>query len=114
MIEYEGPQPVRRFEWERIVRRASMPAGVKFLAFVLASYADGDGTRVHPSNIRLANVIEKTPRTVERGMAWLQSAGFIVRTKYGNRHIGLPNEYRLTVPADVLDRLVLDADEWKV
>ncbi|NKT17602.1 hypothetical protein GS688_07820 [Rhodococcus hoagii] len=110
----EAPHPARRFEWERVVRRATMPPGVKFLAFTLASYSDADGTRIHPSNARLANVIEKTERTVERGMAWLQSAGFIVVTQAGNHRAGLANEYRLTLPADILDRLVLDVDEKKV
>lgn len=110
----EAPHPARRFEWERVVRRATMPPGVKFLAFMMASYGDADGTRIHPSNARLANVIEKTERTVERGMAWLQSAGFIVVTRHGNRRAGLANEYRLTLPPDVLDRLVLDAEERPV
>jgi hypothetical protein len=110
----EAPQPSRRFEWERVVRRATMPPGVKFLAFTLASYADADGTHMHPSNARLANVIEKTERTVERGMSWLQSAGFLVVTQAGNRRAGLANEYRLTLPADILDRLVLDVDERRV
>src|SRR5437879_1725471 len=41
-------QPCGRFEWERILRRAVMPLRVKFLAFVLASYADADGSNVRP------------------------------------------------------------------
>ncbi|BDC74991.1 helix-turn-helix domain-containing protein [Prescottella equi] len=107
----EAPQPAHRFEWERVMRRVSMPAGVKGLAFVLASYADGDGTRIHPSNARLANVMEKSEKTIERGMTWLVAAGFVVITRRRNSRAGIANEYRLTLPVDVLDRMVLDPDE---
>ncbi|WFR74425.1 helix-turn-helix domain-containing protein [Prescottella defluvii] len=75
-----------------------MPAGVKGLAFVLASYGDGDGTRIHPSNARLANVMERSEKTIERGMKWLVSAGFVVITRHKNGQAGIANEYRLTLP----------------
>ncbi|MFG1785680.1 helix-turn-helix domain-containing protein [Rhodococcus oryzae] len=107
----EAPQPARKYDWERVVRRVSMPAGVKGLAFVLASYADGDGTRIHPSNARLANVMERSEKTIERGMKWLVSTGFVVITRHKNGQAGIANEYRLTLPADVVYRMALDPDE---
>ncbi|MFD4294156.1 helix-turn-helix domain-containing protein [Rhodococcus sp. NPDC058532] len=107
----DAPQPCDRFDWERVVRRVSMPTGAKFVALTLATYADGDGTRIRPSNARLANVIEKSERTVERSMAWLRSAGFIAVTSRKNRFAGQANEYRLTLPADVLELMVLDPSD---
>ncbi|MFF0816614.1 hypothetical protein ACFYVR_15905 [Rhodococcus sp. NPDC003318] len=107
----ESPQPCDRFDWERVVRRVSMPSGVKFVALALATYADGDGSRIRPSNARLAAVLEKSERTVERGMSWLVSAGFVSITAHRNRHAGLATEYRLSLPSDVLDRVVLDVED---
>lgn len=110
----EGPQPMGRFDWERIVRRASMPGSAKFLALTLATYASKDGTRVLPGEQRLARVMGVAPRTIERGFKWLRENEFVTLTKKGNRHQGRVNEYRLTVPSDVLERLTLDPDERDV
>lgn len=103
-----------RFDWERIVRRASMPGSAKFLALTLATYANKDGSRIMPGEQRLACVMQVTPRTVERGFKWLRDNDFVSLTKKGNRHQGRANEYRLTVPSDVLERLILDPDERDV
>lgn len=102
-------EPVRRFEWERIMRRLVVPPPVKLLAFILASYADGNGTRIRPGNEILANVTGTSVRTVERNLSTLKRHGLIgvVKRGGGRSNAGRPTEYRLTIPVDLLDRLVL-------
>lgn len=106
--------PVDRFEWERIVRRVQMPSGTKYLALMLATYADQDGSRIRPGVERLALVMCVTDRTVKRSLSALRELGLIERTKQGNRHAGLADTYRLTVPSTVLDEPMLSPDETAV
>lgn len=101
--------PTGRFEWERIVRRAILPEPVKFMAFVLGSYADPDGSRVRPGNEVLAAVTGKGVRTVRRLLADLLELGLIeLVTRGGGRgRVGHASVYRLTLPTDLLDRIEL-------
>lgn len=110
-IEFEdGQQSVDRFDWERIVRRVQMPSGVKYLALMLATFSDIDGSRIHPGVEHLGRAMEVSNRTVIRNMSWLRENGFVTRSKKGNRYQSLADEYQLTVPPDVLDRLDLDPE----
>ena len=104
-------KPMARFEWERIIRRAALPSQVKYLALMAATYGNTDGTSVRPGVERLARVMSVSEPTVKRNLSALRTAGFIERTKQGNRHAKKSDEYRLTVPSDVLERLALDPDE---
>lgn len=101
--------PTGRFEWERIVRRAMLPEPVKYLAFVLATYADPDGSRVRPGLPVLAAVTGKAVRTVRRLLAELVDHGLIelVSRGGGRGHNGRASVYRLTLPTDLLDRVEL-------
>ncbi|BCF84556.1 MULTISPECIES: helix-turn-helix domain-containing protein [Rhodococcus] len=110
-IEFEdGQQSVDRFVWEGIVRRVSMPSGAKYLALMLATFSDSDGSRIYPGIGLLGRTMEVSERTVIRNLGWLRDNGFVTRSKKGNRHLSMSDEYQLTVPPDVLDRLVLDPD----
>lgn len=107
----DSNQPIGRFEWERIVKRARMPKGAKFLALILATFgASKDGSNVRPSVERLAREMEVSERTVNRSFVWLRENGWVTRVRRGNRWQGRTDEYRLTIPVDVLDRLWLDPD----
>ena len=106
--------PVDRFEWERVVRRVQTHSTTKYLALVLATYADQDGSRIRPGVERLALVMCVSEKTVKRAFAELRALGLVERTKQGNRHRGLADEYRLTVPSTQLDEPMLDPDETAV
>lgn len=106
--------PVDRFEWERVLRRVQMPSGAKFLALMMATYADQNGSRVRPGVERLARVMCMSEPTVKRSLSTLRDLGLIERTKQGNRHAGLADEYRLTVPSTLLDHPMLDPDETAI
>ncbi|MFI9507548.1 hypothetical protein [Nocardia sp. NPDC052566] len=106
-----GLLPVDRFEWERLVRRIEMDKTAKYLGLMLATYAERDGTRVRPGVERLALVTCMSEPTVKRALSALRALGLIERTRRGNRHAGLADEYRLTVPSNLLDHPMLDPDE---
>ena len=112
--------PVGRFEWERLVRRVRIPAdvdGVKIpkpsvmrtVALTLASYANADGSRVRPGLPRLAAVTQLSKSSVSRAVTALRSLGLVERVVCGsaNGRRGWSDEYRLTVPADLLEVMEL-------
>lgn len=106
-------KPVDRFEWERIVRRVQMHSTTKFLALMLATYADQDGTRVRPGVEKLVLVMCVSEKTVKRALSDLRDIGLIQRTKQGNRHAGMADEYRLVCPSNLMDRPMLSPEEEK-
>ncbi|QII04351.1 helix-turn-helix domain-containing protein [Rhodococcoides fascians A25f] len=88
-----------------------MPGSTKFLALVLATFSSSrTGSNVHPSVARLAREMEVSERTVNRGMDWLRNHGWIVRVRQGNRWKNQADEYRLSLPSNVLEVMQLDPD----
>ncbi|MFE7799051.1 helix-turn-helix domain-containing protein [Nocardia sp. NPDC057440] len=104
-------KPMDRFEWERIIRRLRIPAKDKYLALMLATYAESDGSRVFPGVDRLALVMCTGTATVKRQLATLRDLGLVERVKQGNRHAGLADEYRLTIPLNLSDFPMLTPEE---
>ncbi len=106
-----------RYEWERIVRRVIMPGPTKYVGLTLATYANADGTSIYPGNERLAAVTCQSDKTVRRALAWLRGGYLIERLREGSRggRGGFADEYRLTLPSDLLNRhILLDPDESPV
>jgi len=102
-------RPVGRYEWEAILRRAVLPKDVKYVGLVLATYADPDGTRVRPGAQELAAASEQSEPTVRRRVAELRALGLITQVSRGGGRggAGKAAEYRLTLPADLLERIEL-------
>lgn len=100
------PAPMDRFDWERVVRSMEMPSGPKYLALMMATYADQDGSRVHPGVDLLARDMAVSEKTVDRSLKTLRELGLVTLVKKGNRHAKHADEYRLTAPAVFLDRMV--------
>jgi hypothetical protein len=102
-------KPAERFEWERIVRRIVMPHPVKFVALVLATYADPDGSRVRPGNPVLADVTGMSVATIKRYLSRLRRMQLIALARRGGGRggKGAASEYQLTIPADLLDTMIL-------
>lgn len=110
-VDVSGLMPVERWEWIRIVRRLRLTSKDKYLALMLATYADEDGTRIFPGVKRLAAVMCVGEATVKRQLTTLRDLGLIERTKQGNRHAGLADTYRLTIPPNLMDLPMLDPAE---
>lgn len=106
-----------RYEWERIVRRVVMPSSAYTVALTLATYANTDGTSIYPGNERLSAVTCQGDKTVRRALAWLRAGYLIERVREGSYagRRALADEYRLTLPSDLLTRhTLLDPDESPV
>jgi hypothetical protein len=123
--------PEDRFTWERIVLRARVTglisgtgragktpgratrggvSGIAFKAVALAfaAHADEDGSRIFPGDMRVAVLAETSPRTVKQVREMLLKLGLLELTgRHGHRPM-----YRLTLPDDLTDQLVvLSPDE---
>jgi hypothetical protein len=98
-----------RFGKVTIAGKTYSAARIKLVAHRLATYADHDGTRIHPGIARLAVDLEIEYRTVRDTLTHLRRLGLLqlVRPAAGHRRA---DEYRLTLPADLLDRD--DLDVW--
>ena len=103
--------PCDMFEWQRVVRRIEMQTTTKRLALVLSTYANADGSHVIPGTERLVLVTCTSKATVARHLDLLRGLGLIERVKQGNRHRGHSDEYRLTLPPNVLDLPMLGPDD---
>lgn len=120
---------VKPADWVKIVCRARIGEStkgvgakmVKAVACRLAWYADfNDGTKVFPGPARMAVELEMDYKTVKKAYAVLRSFDLILLVAHGRgvRPAGVgddeirSDEYRLNIPADLLERLrILDPTE---
>lgn len=103
-----------RYDWERWVRRCVLPSSTKLVAFVMATYAARDGSRIFPGVARLAAVTCLSERTVRTALGNLRDAGLIERVYPGGRRgqMAFADVHRLAVPADLAERVeLLNPDE---
>lgn len=103
-MELQGMEPYR---WRDVIRRARLGPSTKLVACVLADYANPDGTRIWPGNDRLVAVTELGEKTVRRSLEKLRDLGLIERVRKGSKlgRKALADEYRLTIPADLRERV---------
>lgn len=114
----EGLRAVTPGEWIQVWRRARVPFTVKGVGLALATFADwNDGTRIHPGNATLASVCsEMHPKTIERAIAVIRGYDLIWRYVEGSRKgkEGVNDEYRLTIPDDILVRIPMLNPDYSV
>lgn len=90
--------PIERFMWERIIRQSGLPPLTKLVAFVMATYGEKDGSKIHPGDQRLAADCGVTDRAIRNHRRTLEDRGYITRT-HGHGD-GKAAEYQLTFPSD--------------
>jgi hypothetical protein len=100
---------VSRYEWERWVRRCILPSSTKLVAFVMATYAARDGSRIFPGVARLAATTGLSERTVRTALGNLRDVGLIERVYPGGRRgtQAFADVHRLAIPADLMERVEL-------
>jgi DNA-binding transcriptional ArsR family regulator len=100
-----GPlrSPKDRHEWVRIVRRARLGSTTTFVAVMLATYGNRDGSSIFPGEQVLAAVTELSDRSVRSSLKRLREIGLVERVRSGNPRRGLADEYRLTIPVDLIE-----------
>lgn len=99
---------VDRFEFERAIRALPLrPPVRKLIALLLGTYADKDGSNIHPGEDRLAAEAGITARAARGHLAALRALGLIERTFIGSQsgRKRLADVYELALPADILERL---------
>lgn len=114
MVSGDEPASVSRYEWERWVRRCILPSSTKLVAFVMATYAARDGSRIFPGVTRLAATTGLSERTVRTALGNLRDVGLIERVYPGGRRgtQAFADVHRLAIPADLMDRApMLNPDE---
>lgn len=98
-------QPLGRFEWEQLLRDIRLPPGAKYTGAILATYANADGSRAHPGEDLLADVLGWKQRAVRSHLALLRRLGLIHRISHGGSKRRLADVYQLTMPDDLPGRL---------
>ncbi|MGH3745792.1 MAG: winged helix-turn-helix domain-containing protein [Micromonosporaceae bacterium] len=99
-------EPAGRFEWERALEQVDLPRHLKATAYRLPMYGSSDGTNIHPGESRLATALGLTKRTVRRHLRELRALGVVERVAEGggNQFGKWADDYRLTLPDDLLER----------
>lgn len=114
--------PVSSREWVDVISRLDLPSSVqlgkttiaarmvKLVAYRVSWYADGKtGRRVFPGLARLAVECSVTYKAAQYAVRWLRDMGLLtlVHSTGGPQGTKARNadEYRLTIPADLLDRV---------
>lgn len=114
MSDEDDDSKISRYEWERWVRRCILPSSSKLVAFVMATYAARDGSRIFPGVARLAATTGLSERTVRTALGNLRDVGLIERVYPGGRRgqMNYTDVHRLAIPADLMDRVpMLNPDE---
>lgn len=92
--------------WVDLVRRARLGRTDKAVAFALAHYADGDGTRIFPGVARLSIECELTYNVVQQVLQRLRRAGLIEVVRRGTTR-GRADEYRLIISPEIVEHVVV-------
>jgi hypothetical protein len=91
-----------RFGTVKIAGKNITGARIKAVAGRMASYADGNGTRVRPGIARIAVDMEMDYGTARRAITCLRNLGLLDLVRAGGRRGA--DEFRLTLPVDLLER----------
>jgi DNA-binding transcriptional regulator YhcF (GntR family) len=94
----------RTRDWVDLVRRTQLGRSTKAVAFLVAHFADSDGTRVFPGIARIAVEAEIGYKTAQKALDGLRRAGLIERVQRTGKP-GAADEYRLVVSPDLQDKV---------
>jgi DNA-binding transcriptional ArsR family regulator len=97
-----------RYEWERVIKSLPLPSAAKHVALNAATYADAKGCAIFPGNERTVADTGLSDSTVRRAFSLLREVGLLERIVEGRSagRRGVADEYRMAIPADVLERVV--------
>lgn len=101
-------RPASRFDWERVIRRANLPTTTKLVALLMATYADEDGTSIHPGEELLSRVTGINVRNTRTHVTRLRTVSLLLLVSRADRFRGRADEYRLVVPVSAEGLAALD------
>lgn len=99
-------------DWVAIWHEVAAKPPVKVTGYVLLKFADyWDGADIRPGEDRLADITQQTTRTIRSVLGQMREWGLIWRYRQGSKHgrQQLADEYRLTLPDDLVTRVPLIA-----
>ena len=88
-----------RFPWEKALRDSQLPSRARHVGHLMATYADKDGSSIHPGVDRMAKGTGMSSRTVHTALKELRLNGWVKVVVQSNSWRGQSHEYRLTIPA---------------
>lgn len=94
---------VRHFERQRVVWDSALPPHLKLVALAMLSFAAADGGSIYPSIARVAQMVGKSPRVVQRDVAALMAHGYLIHEAAGGGR-AKTTRYRFANP-DAHDRV---------
>ena len=97
-------------DWVAIWHEVAAKPPVKVIGYAILRIADyWDGADIRPGEDRLAVITQQTTRTVRSALAQMREWGLIWRYRQGSKHgrQQLADEYRLTMPDDLVTRVPL-------
>lgn len=102
-------KPARSLDWQRAIRDGALSGvdtggtvslgNVVAVAFLFATYADGDGTSVRPGCSTVASAMQSNASTVKKAVKVLRASGFLITTRKATAKA--PAHYRLTLPVGI-------------
>ena len=104
-----GLQAAAPNDWIAIWHEVAAKPPVKVTGYALLKFADyWDGADIRPGEELLAIATQQTTRTVRSALGQIREWGLIWRYRQGSRHgrQQLADEYRLTLPDDLVTRRV--------
>lgn len=102
-------QATGNYPWMVYIRRSDLAQQIKAVAFVLATYADSDGSNACVGQKRLADEAICDERYARDSLDALELLGLIEVTKRG-RSAGEANTYQLTMPGASLPAIPMRRD----
>ena len=97
-------------DWVAIWHEVAAKPPVKVTGYAILKFADySDGADIRPGEDRLAVITQQTTRTVRSALWQMREWGLIWRYRQGSKHgrQQLADEYRLTMPDDLVTRVPL-------
>jgi hypothetical protein len=95
-------------EWTDVVRRARLGKTTKYIALMMATYADfRNGERVYPGVATIAVAAEVDYKTVQKAISVLLNVGLIELAKRRSGQPGSHDEYRLILGENLLEAVAV-------
>ncbi|HEV2346422.1 MAG TPA: hypothetical protein VGS97_20150 [Actinocrinis sp.] len=100
--------PVRRNDWEVVVRRLALPDAAKLLALLLATFANPDGSSIRPGDELVGDLCDWSQKYVREQMKVLRDFGLIECVRPAARRRAAV--YQLTFPGEGTEPAPLRVD----
>lgn len=102
--------PVRRNEWEQVVRRLDLPEATKLIALLMATFANPDGSSVRPGDELLADLCDWSQKHVREQIKILRKYGLIECVSPAARRRAAV--YQLTFPGEGTEPAPMRVDPY--